>query len=157
MVALDLRTRLAHATDVDSACAEVMNHLLAHGLDMPSLYLERGGRLRLQAQRGYWQVQDGFPTTAGIMGRVFTAGESVQARVAESPDYVEAAVGVREEVSVPIRLDGRVVGVLNIESRVAVAADTLRLLEDAAEQFARCLATWGTPQDSAAHQLAAIR
>ena len=33
---------------------------------MPSVYLEQGGRLRCQAVRGYWQVYDGMPPSAGV-------------------------------------------------------------------------------------------
>jgi putative methionine-R-sulfoxide reductase with GAF domain len=134
----ELREMLAAADGLPAACSAVVDHLLTRGFDLPSLYLEHAGRLRLHAQRGYWQVQDGFPTTAGIMGQVFTSGESVQVRVADAQHYVGAATGVVEELSVPIRLDGQVVGVLNIESRSALPSVAQRPLEDSsAHQLVR--------------------
>lgn len=150
----ELQEMLTAAASVEAASSTVVDFLLASGFTMPSLYLEQAGRLRLHAQRGYWHVQDGFPTTAGIMGQVFTSGESVQVRVAESLHYVGAATDVVEEVSVPIRLDGRVVGVLNVESRSTLPPAALPLLEDCARQFAGSLARLGPPDDSSAHQLA---
>ena len=45
----------------------VVEHLARTGL-MPSVYLEQGGRLRCQAVRGYWQVCDGMPADAGVIG-----------------------------------------------------------------------------------------
>ncbi|MEJ7703359.1 MAG: sensor domain-containing phosphodiesterase [Geodermatophilaceae bacterium] len=149
----ELREMLAAADGLPAACSAVVDHLLTRGFDLPSLYLEHAGRLRLHAQRGYWQVQDGFPTTAGIMGQVFTSGESVQVRVADAQHYVGAATGVVEELSVPIRLDGQVVGVLNIESRSALPSVAQRLLEDCGRQFAETLARLGPLEDSSAHQL----
>ena len=45
---------------------------------MPSVYLEQGGRLRCQAVRGYWQIYDGMPPSAGIIGRTFRDGVATE-------------------------------------------------------------------------------
>src|SRR3954471_22157496 len=106
----------AAATPADAARA-VVDHLAATPGLMPSVYLERDGRLRCQAVRGYWQIRDGMPPTAGVIGRTFRTGEpTTELDVAASPDYLEAAVEVAAEICVPICLDGAVVGALNVES-----------------------------------------
>ena len=69
-----LERDLAAATDAREASEVVVEHLARKGL-MPSVYLEQGGRLRCQAVRGYWQVFDGMPATAGVIGRTFRTGE----------------------------------------------------------------------------------
>src|SRR3954469_17786269 len=70
-----LERELAAATTVREAAEAVVEHLARRGL-MPSVYLEEGGRLRCQAVRGYWQIYDGVPATAGVIGRTFRTGET---------------------------------------------------------------------------------
>ena len=69
-----LESELAAATSAPEASEVVVEHLARKGL-MPSVYLEDGGRLRCQAVRGYWQIYDGMPATAGVIGRTFRTGE----------------------------------------------------------------------------------
>ncbi|HET7087812.1 MAG TPA: GAF domain-containing protein, partial [Anaerolineae bacterium] len=53
----------------------------------------------------------------GIVGRVLRSGESARVPdVSRDPDYVEAAPTTRAELCVPIIRDGRVEGVINLES-----------------------------------------
>ena len=85
---------------------------------MPSVYLEDGGRLRCQAVRGYWQVYDGMPATAGVIGRTYRTGRARRSSTTSRPsaDYLQAVASVHAEVCVPLRVGGRVAGVLNAES-----------------------------------------
>jgi diguanylate cyclase (GGDEF)-like protein len=105
---------------------------------MPSVYLEDGGRLRCQAVRGYWQVYDGISPTAGVIGRAFRTGEPVLVEnVCEHTEYLEAVSVVHAELAVPIRVGGRVVGVLNAETPTSID-------RDAAADAERCAALLGT-------------
>ena len=138
-----LASRLAAALDIDAACDAVADHLAATGMSLPSLYLERGGRLRCQAQRGYWQVQDGFPVGTGVLGSTYARGVPTWVRPDEAVEYIEAAPDVADELCVPVRCDERVVGALNVESSRPLPSDALVRLEEAAELLGRRLAELG--------------
>ena len=59
-----LERDLERAECARDACEAVADHLARRGL-LPSVYLAQSGRLRCQAVRGFWQVYDGVPPTAG--------------------------------------------------------------------------------------------
>ena len=69
-----MRAGLARAGSVAAAAEQLMEVMVAAGFELPSIYLERGGRLRCTAQRGYWQVYDGLAPGAGVLGSTFAAG-----------------------------------------------------------------------------------
>ena len=128
-----LERELAAATSVREASEAIVEHLARKGL-MPSVYLEDGGRLRCQAVRGYWQIYDGMPATAGVIGRTFRTGEeTIVDDVAGSRDYLLAVASVHAEVCVPLLVGGIVAGVLNAESPTATG-------EAAVEEVRRCAA-----------------
>lgn len=147
---------LAKAETVGAACTAVVDHLAAHGLDMPSIYLERGDRLRCYAVRGYWQVFDGMPADAGVIGRTYRTGTPYVVRgVAQADEYLQAVPGVVDEVCAPIRQGSRVVGALNVESMTGLPADCLDVLTRVVDAFAVRLAELGgPPQESPAQRLA---
>lgn len=151
-----LRERLLRATTLPEACAAAVDHLLAAGMTLASLYLERGGRLRCQAVRGYWQVFDGMPVDAGVIGATFRRGEPTEIRgVVGSADYLDASPGVRDEVCVPILAADRVVGALNVESPSSLPADALAVTSAVASAFAhRLVELGGVPEESPAQRLA---
>jgi len=127
---------LGQAFGVRAAARVVVEHLAAHGL-LPSFYLEQGGRLRCQATRGYRQIFDGMPPSAGVIGRTFSSGQPVATLDARrSADYLEAAPAVVAEVCVPVWVRGRVVGALNAESRTPTATPE-------ADEVMRCAALLG--------------
>jgi diguanylate cyclase (GGDEF)-like protein len=135
---------LEAAHDVREACRAVADHLAALPGVLPSVYLEHGGRLRCQAVRGYWQTRDGIPPTSGIIGRAFRTGDEVLVEdVRRSPDYLEAIPGVLVELAVPVRCGGKVVGVVNAESRDPLGAATLDDVRAAAAALGRRIAELG--------------
>jgi diguanylate cyclase (GGDEF)-like protein len=152
-----LERELAAATSVREASEAIVEHLARKGL-MPSVYLEDGGRLRCQAVRGYWQIFDGMPATAGVIGRTFRTGEeSIVEDVAASGDYLLAVASVHAEVCVPLRLRGAVVGVLNAESPTAPGAAAIAEVRRCAGLLAaRLEALGGIAEASPAQRLARI-
>jgi len=153
-----LERDLAAATDAREASEAVVEHLARKGL-MPSVYLEDGGRLRCQAVRGYWQIYDGMPATAGVIGRTFRTGEpTIVDDVAASTDYLPAVASVHAEVCMPLRVrGGRVVGVLNAESPTPPGDAGIAEIERCARALsARLEALGGLADVSPAQQLARI-
>ncbi|MBI3761814.1 MAG: GAF domain-containing protein [Chloroflexi bacterium] len=88
-----------------------------------SVNSDRTGRIEVVAARGY---PDDFierlsarPETdlPGITGRVQRLGQYAIVRdVSLDPDFVPGAAGTRSQLSVPIKRDGRVLGVITVES-----------------------------------------
>jgi diguanylate cyclase (GGDEF)-like protein len=116
-----LAVRLRDATSARRACEVVAEHLFSLGELMPSVYLEAGGRLRCQAQRGLWQVLDGMQPSAGITGRTVRTGEPQHVPdVSCAADYLEAIPGVVAEYCTPVTVDGIVIGAVNVESLVTL-------------------------------------
>ena len=114
---VDASRTLADVTDVVGACEALADLLVAHGYDLPSIYLLRGGRLRCYACRGYWQVIDGFAPGVGVIGKVLTSGRPAFVPDASlRDDFIAALPGLRGEASVPIDLDGETIGVLTVET-----------------------------------------
>ena len=75
----------------------------------------------------------------GIVGHVIRSGEVVcSTDVRLDPRYIEARVGTLSEVAVPIQLDGRTIGALNLESDrlSAFHADDVEVLRFFAEATA---------------------
>jgi len=102
---------------------------------MPSVFVLEHGRLWLVAQRGYAVVPDGITVEHGITGRSIRLGRPQFAPdVTADRDYVAALPGVLSELAVPLRSEGRIVGVLNVEAERALpedAAEALRPLANA--------------------------
>jgi diguanylate cyclase (GGDEF)-like protein len=137
------------------AAQAVVDHLAAEDRLLPSVYLDRGGRLRCAALRGYWQARDGIHSTAGIIGRTYRAGiETVVSDVGARADYVEAAPGVVAEACFPVLAGGRTIGVLNVESREPLRdGDVDHLRACAAALGRRVEVLGGLPTESAAQRL----
>lgn len=153
--ALRLPENLARTSRVSCACEVVVDALLDAGLTLPSIYLERGGRLRCLAVHGYWQIFDGIPLDAGVIGATFRSGRPTELRgVTGSPDYLAVAPAVVDEICVPLRCAGRVVGVVNVESTTGLPEGALAVLTEAARLLGERLAELGgVPPESAAQRL----
>lgn len=64
-----------------------------------------------------WQSEDIWFATTGITGRALRSGESVLVDdVLQDPDYIAGHEDVRSELVVPVKLEDRLLGVINLES-----------------------------------------
>jgi diguanylate cyclase (GGDEF)-like protein len=136
---------LAEAESYDVACRAVVDHFARRELLMPSIYVERSGVLRCLGLRGYWQLLDGMPAGAGVIGRVYQTGEPIVVDdVERSEDYLEASPGVLAEICVPVSCCGRVVGALNIESPAHLPAGLLEDMTAAASALGAKLTALGS-------------
>ncbi len=118
-----------------------MDHLADDCPDYkPSVYLERGGRLRCIAARTYMQVFDGMPLGAGMIGHTFVSGVvTLVADVNEYDPYLEISPGVQAEICAPVRVDGTVVGVISVESFSALDREDVRAVEACADALGKRL------------------
>jgi diguanylate cyclase (GGDEF)-like protein len=155
---VELTLALATAASPGAAASVVVSHIAAAGVPFPSLYLEQAGRLRCQAQSGYWQVLDGIPCDVGIIGRCFRSGRTVEVSDAhEDEHFLFAAPEMQREISVPIRHAGQVVGVLNVESSEPFPSGSRALLEQAGAAYeVRLEQLGGPPAESPAQRVARL-
>ncbi|MEW6083080.1 MAG: PAS domain S-box protein [Chloroflexota bacterium] len=73
-------------------------------------------RSYLGADVSNWQA--GYPITEGITGKVVRTGTPIRlGDITSDPMYIEIASGIRSELCVPIRVNERIIGVLNVESK----------------------------------------
>jgi len=147
----------AAGTDVRSACSGLVDDLDLLG-ELPSVYLLVDGRLRCQASRGYVQVSDGLAPTAGVVGQVVTRGLPVVLNdVAGDPSFFAAIPGLTSEACFPVRVDGHVVGAVNLESRGELSPVTVEHVRWAADALGRRLeALGGLPRGSLAERVARV-
>ena len=62
--------------------------------------------------------QDGYPITSGITGKAVLLGKTIRTGdVSNEVEYIEIASETRSELCVPIRVNERIIGVLNVESK----------------------------------------
>jgi EAL domain-containing protein (putative c-di-GMP-specific phosphodiesterase class I) len=144
--------RVDKTIDPSDAADEVMAHLHERFEFLPSVYLERAGMLRFLAGRGQWQVLDGIEGGVGLTGSAFAAGEPIMVQDVSADDrYREAGPGVVAEFAVPLVVQRRIVGVLNVDAPAPIdnaQADAVlaaaHVLEGA---FARTglSSSWGSP------------
>ncbi len=132
-----VRSAIARELDLPVLFRTVVEAVAAtFGYLMVSLYLVEGGLLRLQHQVGYHRVLDRIPLERGVMGRVARTGEHVLLEDGRTdPDFLAAFEGISSEVCVPLRDQGRVVGVLNLETTdgVRLGEGDLRLMQALSE------------------------
>lgn len=141
-----LSHQLARADEPRHACRVVVEKLAETPGLKPSVYLERGGRLRCQAARTYRQVLDGIPPGAGVIGRTYRSGEvTVVEDVGACRDYLEITPGVQVEICVPIRADARVIGVISVESLVELHSEVRAQVERCGVLLGERLAQLGGP------------
>ena len=68
--------------------------------------------------------RQGYPITEGLAGKAVLLGKILRmGEVSKEAEYIEIASGIQSELCVPIRVNERVIGVLNVESRKANAFD----------------------------------
>jgi len=94
-----------------------------------ALYDETRQGLLLLASRGYTPEFERYrtepwPLSAGIAGRVIRTGEpALVADVSQDPDYRAAQPATRSQLTVPIRREEQVIGIINVESPELAAFD----------------------------------
>lgn len=148
--------RCERAATVAAACDALTDDLLDAGVEMPSVYLLVGERLRCFAARGYFQVVDGFPREAGVIGSVVASGEAVAiSDVREHPAFIAAVPGLLGEACVPLVVRGRIVGAVNAESRTLLPPGWIGILRQAADSLAaRITLLGGVAEESTMQRVA---
>ena len=101
-------------------------------------------RLRIVCARGYdAEVVASYDASVGegVAGAVAASGEPrLVADVTAEPDYVPGVSAAISEMAVPLKVDGEVIGVLDVESRQsAFSEEDMALLEAFGEQAAWAL------------------
>jgi PAS domain S-box-containing protein len=87
------------------------------GYTQVSLYLLHGDTLYLQYEVGYDDIFPQLPVSQGVMGRVARSGKPALIEdVRDDPTFLGAADKIASELCVPLFDQGRVTGVLNVES-----------------------------------------
>jgi diguanylate cyclase (GGDEF)-like protein len=127
---------------VGTVCQTVADHLAAHPGLMPSVWLEHRGRLRCAASTGDWPRHDGITPTEGVVGATFTAGVETVVEAA-SGAVADGARGGAARACLPIRCDGCVVGVLDVEVMRPLNGDDLERFRDAATTLGHEIARLG--------------
>lgn len=110
----------------------------AFGYRLISAYLLEGDFLTLQHQCGYDHVISRVPVAKSVSGRTIRTGEPVLLKDAHAdPDFLAAIEGLVSEVCAPIKDQGRVVGMLNVESSDGITLDEndLRLVVAVSEHL----------------------
>ncbi len=113
------------------------------GYELISIYLVQQDELRLQAQAGYGQAPQARSIKAGVFGRVMRTGEPAFVQdIHADPEFEPALPGVRAEISVPIRQDKRIVGVLDVQDQRAgaLSEEDVRILSAFSEHIGVALA-----------------
>jgi diguanylate cyclase (GGDEF)-like protein len=154
-----VRRKIVQAPDARQAARTIVDALSKDSALLPSVYLVRGAHLRCVARFGQWLVLDGIPRGVGITGTAWETGEVVFVPdVQLDKRYRQAIPGVRSEVAFPLRVDGTVVGVLNVDARRSLAEQDVALIEDmvvALQDRLRVVGT-GLDTDSVLQRLAQV-
>jgi len=107
--------------------------------DWVGVYLLEGDTLVLGPFRGKPTEHERIPLGQGVCGSVAAMGETeVVPDVRERPGHIACDLATRSEVVVPILREGRVVGVLDVDSNAldAFGPGEVKLVEEAAGEIA---------------------
>ena len=128
-----LAAAMTDATDADQLAAEIVEELhLTFGMYLAIIARLDDGVVRIVAAAGPLAEESGrfllheFPATRGVAGRVARTGETALVHdTSLDADYIvrDRETDPRSELAVPIRVDGRVWGVLNLEEVAPHAFD----------------------------------
>jgi signal transduction histidine kinase len=137
-------TSTLRLTELLQAAADAIHELLGYpNVAIPLIESGEPDVLVLATTGGNYRhlIRDEYriPVTQGIMGAAARSGETVLVNdVASDPRHLPTpgAKGIRAELAVPIRLGGRIVGVLNVESPDSFSDDDAASLEIVADQLA---------------------
>ncbi|HUI00323.1 MAG TPA: GAF domain-containing protein [Nitrososphaerales archaeon] len=108
------------------------------------LYLLKGGELRLDAWSGPAPTtHTSIPLGKGICGLAAKSGRTeIVSDVSKEPRYLQCFANTRSEIVVPIHLDGKVVGEIDIDSDVLNAHSSVdrEFLEAVASKISKSCA-----------------
>jgi L-methionine (R)-S-oxide reductase len=108
--------------------------------DWVGVYLAEGDELVLGPFRGENPVgHERIPAGEGVCGAVVSTGATeVVPDVSKRGGHIQCFIGTRSEVVAPIVRDGRVIGVLDVDSDTldAFGPDEVKLVEEAAAEIA---------------------
>ncbi|HEV7809974.1 MAG TPA: GAF domain-containing protein, partial [Candidatus Limnocylindrales bacterium] len=119
LAAVESVGRLLAARGPDAPALERIVAVLGEdlGYDFVSVYLGSASRMHLAAQRGYDLVIEDFDGTTGVLGRVMRTKQlAFVPDVTVDPDYRVASNSVHSEISAPMIVGDRIVGILNVEA-----------------------------------------
>ena len=124
-----------------TAILSVTEELVPEGHVAVLLLDEATRSLSVRASRGYSEGVEllRIPLGLGVTGRCAETGEVQLAdNVSELEDYIEGVRGAQSEIALPLKVDGRVIGVLNAETPTpnAYTEDHVRPLTVVAQQAA---------------------
>ena len=108
--------------------------------DWVGVYLVEGDTLVLGPYRGMPTEHDRIPVGQGVCGSVAATGHTeVVPDVRTRPGHIACDINTRSEVVVPIVLDGRVLGVVDVDSNTfdAFGEREVALVEQAAREIAQ--------------------
>ncbi|KXK21265.1 MAG: GAF sensor signal transduction histidine kinase [Chloroflexi bacterium OLB15] len=115
-----IRSIVVREMDQQAAIRAVVEGLHEiYGYSHVSLYLVNPdtGDLHLQHHVNYEQVIEVMPAGRGIMGRTAQTAQAVLIKdVTQEPAFIAAIPNLQSEITVPLLVDGQVVGVLNVET-----------------------------------------
>ncbi|NWG22704.1 MAG: GAF domain-containing protein [Chloroflexi bacterium] len=134
-----VRTALSRQMDLQSIFRTIVETIAAtFGYTQVSLYLREGDTMVLQHQVGYERMLERIPLSQGIIGRTVRSGRpALITDVRHDRDYLGAIDGVVSEICVPLTLQQRVIGALNVESTngVTLTSADLYLINSLVEQL----------------------
>jgi len=105
---------------------DAMEHLL--GFELAAFLVEGKGRLGVACQRGYVEPLDfKLPLDGSKKGVTVVAANTrkpvIVSDVTKAAEYVQGCPSTRSELAVPVEIEGRIIGVLNVESEQLGAFD----------------------------------
>jgi GAF domain-containing protein len=134
---------IAGRLEVEAVLREVTRQLNANlGFPAVQVYMRQGNELVLRQHSGPASMLNRISLERGIIGRAARLGRpEFVADVRRDLDYVSGLVGTRAKVAVPILAEGKVIGVLNVESSESDLLDrnALELLTLVADQLSIAL------------------
>jgi diguanylate cyclase (GGDEF)-like protein len=130
---------------VGAVCQTVAGRLAASRSLLPSVWLERGGRLRCVASTDDWPGRDGISPTAGVVGATFTSGVETVIPDVAARDEVAGGAGIVAEACLPVRSGGGVVGILDVRLMRPLRAGDLERFRAAATDLGHEIDALGGP------------
>ena len=138
----EVRSALSLALNPKGVCQAAVETVAgSYGYAFVSTYLVENEELVMQHQIGfhnYHETLDRVPAGSGVMWRAVRSAEPVLLEDAHAdPDFIAAVQGIVSEICVPLSDEGRIIGVLNVESTegTPLDEDDLRLLKEIGEHI----------------------